>query len=118
MANHNDAGKQGEDMAAKWLLANGFSILHRNWRYGYYEIDIIAFKHPVLHIIEVKLRNHSRYSQPEDSVTKKKFRRLQKAAGQFLFLHPTYKWIQYDVVAITIFSNKEPEVYFIRDVYV
>ena len=44
MSEHNVLGKEGEEMAAKWLLANGYELLHRNWRYGRYEIDIIAQK--------------------------------------------------------------------------
>ena len=44
MAGHNELGKDAEQMAADWLKAKGYEILHRNWRHKYYEIDIIALK--------------------------------------------------------------------------
>jgi putative endonuclease len=118
MAAHNDLGEKGEEMAAEWLAANGYNILHRNWRYKYYEIDIIAGKNDTLHIIEVKIRNHSRYGLPEDSVTKKKFRSLKRATDEYLFLNPnTKKWLEYGILAITLFDDRLPEFYFLEDVY-
>jgi putative endonuclease len=117
MASHNDLGKEGEEMAAKWLVENGYTLLHRNWRYSHYEIDIIAVKNDKLHIIEVKARKGNHFGNPEDSVTKKKFKDLQRAADEFLFHNPGYKWLQYDVLAITLFGNKETEYFLLEDVY-
>jgi putative endonuclease len=117
MASHNDLGKEGEEMAAKWLVKNGYTLLHRNWRYSHYEIDIIAVKNNKLHIIEIKTRKSDYYGHPEDSVTKKKFKDLQRAADEFLFHNPGYKWLQYDVLAITMFENKETEYFLLEDVY-
>jgi putative endonuclease len=118
MAQHNDFGKEGEAMAVDWLQSKGFTILHRNWRYSYFEIDIIAEKKGVLHIIEVKVRNYSRFAYPESSVTRKKFKRLQKATNEFLFRNPGHKWIQYGILSITLFKNgKEPEFFLLEDVY-
>ncbi len=117
MASHNEFGKEGEEMAARWLVANGYELLHRNWRYSHYEIDIIALKNNKLHFIEIKTRRHSPLGHPEDSVTRKKFKRLQKAADEFLFLNPGHKWIQYDILAITTFTNREPEYFLLEDVF-
>ena len=117
MAIHNELGKKGEELASAWLRSKGFEILHQNWRFSWYEIDIIAKKNEILHIIEVKLRNYSRYTHPEKSVTRKKFKQLQKAVDQFLFMNPNYKWIQYGILTITIFKDREPEFFLIEDVY-
>lgn len=117
MAIHNDLGAEGEKLAEAWLKERGFRILYRNWRFSYYEIDIIAVKGVVLHIIEVKSRKESRFGFPEDSVTKKKFKSLQKAADEFLFQHPGYKWIQYDVLSIVIYKNRQPDFFLLEDVY-
>ena len=117
MAEHNDLGKEGEEMAAKWLVEKGYTLLHRNWRYSYHEIDIIASKEHFLHFVEVKIRKTSFYGNPEDSVTKKKFKRLQRAADEYLFLHPGHLWIQYNVLAITLKGNQEAEYFLIEDVY-
>lgn len=117
MAEHNQFGTAGEDMAVKWLVENGYTILHRNWRYKQYEIDIIALKNNFLHIIEVKTRNHSPFGFPEDSVGKRKFKNLQRATDEFLYLNPGHKWIQYNILSITLFSNKEPEFFLLEDVF-
>jgi putative endonuclease len=126
MAVHLDLGKQGEDIAVEWLVKNNYKVLHRNWRFGYDEIDIIALKSKAndrfnrgnfLHFIEVKTRNFSKHGRPEDAVSKTKFRKLQRIANQFLLRNPGYKWVQYDVLAITIYKEKETEIFLLADVY-
>lgn len=117
MALHNELGAQGEKMAIEWLRGKGYEILHVNWKYSHYEIDIIARRNNILHIIEVKSRKYFPGAFPEQSVTRKKFRHLQRAADQFLFLNPGYKWIQYDILAITIHKNKAEEYFLIEDIY-
>ncbi|MGQ0739558.1 MAG: YraN family protein [Bacteroidota bacterium] len=117
MASHNELGKEGEEMAARWLVQHGYTLLHRNWRRSYHEIDIIATKGKFLHFVEVKTRYHSPFGHPEDSVTKKKFKNLQKAADEYLFRNPGHKWIQYDVISITIHKNGEAEYFLIEDVF-
>ncbi|MEO6611739.1 MAG: YraN family protein [Chitinophagaceae bacterium] len=117
MASHIELGKKGEELAVSWLEQNGYELLHRNWRYSYYEIDIVARKGIFLHFVEVKTRNPSPVGYPEDAVTKKKFKRLQRAADQYLFLNPGHAWIQYNILSIILHGEKEPEYFFIEDVY-
>lgn len=117
MASHNDLGKDGEKLAAAWLKDKGYIIIHQNWRYSHYEIDLIATKEKFLHFVEVKARNFSPFGYPEDSVSKKKFKNLQKAADEYLFLNPGHKWIQYDILSITLHKDKDPEYFFIEDVF-
>ena len=117
MAIHNKFGADGETLAAEWLTGKGYEILHRNWRHSHYEIDIVALKNKMLHFIEVKCRNHSTLGYPEDSVTKKKFKNLQRAANEFLFLNPGHKWIQYDILSITFHKGKEPDYFLLEDVF-
>ncbi len=117
MARHNEIGKQGEAWAAAYLTGRGYSILHCNWRYSHYEIDIIALKNNVLHFVEVKSRSSKSFGLPEDGVTKKKFQRLLQAADEFLFQHPQYRHVQYDILSITTFKNTPPEFFLIEDVY-
>ncbi len=117
MASHNDTGKEAEQMAADWLEQRGYEILHRNWRYTKYEIDIVARKNGFLHFVEVKARKTAAFGHPEESVTKRKFKNLQKAADQYLFMHPGHRWIQYDIVAITLGKNGEPDFFLIEDLY-
>lgn len=117
MATHNEMGREAEELAVNFLNENGFEILHRNWRYSHYEIDIIARKDELLHFIEVKARNDSPAGYPEINVTKKKFRFLLRAADEFLYQNPGYRHVQFNVLSITLFKNKEPEFFLIKDVF-
>lgn len=117
MALHIKTGADGENLADSWLRERGYEILHRNWRHLHYEIDIIAHKNRKLHFVEVKCRNYSPFGYPEESVTKRKFKNLQRAADQFLFLNPGHKWIQYDILSVTLYKNKGPEFFLLEDVF-
>ncbi len=115
MANHNDTGKEGEALAGKYLREIGFDILHTNWRYSRYEIDIIAVKDNILHFIEVKTRRSGKYGMPEDGVTSKKFESVSKAVEAYLEQNPDWKRIQYDTLAIML-KGDGIEYFLIEDV--
>lgn len=117
MADHNTLGAQAEKLAAAWLWENGYQVIQQNWRYSHYEIDIIATKDGFLHFIEVKARSSARYGNPEEHVGKKKFRNLQRAADQYLYLHPGNKWIQYSILSILLLKGKPPEYFLLKDIY-
>jgi putative endonuclease len=117
MALHLELGKKGEQMAEQYLIQKGFTVLHRNWRHAKYEVDLIALKGPVLHFIEVKLRSSKDFGPPEKKVTKKKFRNLLMAADEFLFQHLQYRHVQFDILAINLQKDGEPNLLFIEDVY-
>ncbi|HSZ84891.1 MAG TPA: YraN family protein [Puia sp.] len=88
MATHNDLGKNGEQLAKEYFEKNNYEILHLNWRYSHYEVDIIASKNYVLHFIEAKARRSKAFGNPEESVAKKKIENLMKAAEEFLHQFP------------------------------
>jgi putative endonuclease len=112
---NKDTGNFGENLACENLVENGFNILARNWRYKHLEIDIIASKNQMLHIIEVKTRSSERFGFPEQFIDKQKFQFLKNAAAIYQFQHPRWKNIQFDVFAITL---KNPiEVLFLEDVF-
>ena len=117
MALHLKTGEEGENLAREWLRERGYEILHRNWRHRHYEIDIIAMKDKKLHFVEVKCRKSDRFGNPEESVTKRKFKNLQRAADEFLFLYPGHKWIQYDILSIIMHRNKEADYFLLEDVF-
>jgi len=118
MASHNELGKEAEQMAVKYLTQKGYKILHCNWRHSRYEIDIIAMKNELLRIIEVKSLKSSELKYPEESVTRKKFKYLLKAADEFLFQNQQYKHVQFDILSIVLNRDKEPEYFLIEDVFV
>ena len=117
MALHNEFGKEAEELAVHYLTGQGYNILHRNWRHGQLEIDIIATKNDLLRIVEVKALKSSGIAYPEQSVTKKKFRHLTRAADEFLFQHQQYREVQFDVLSIVLNAEKGTEYFLIEDVF-
>jgi putative endonuclease len=116
MAKHNQTGKDGEAMAFAWLTERGYSIIHQNWRYGNWEVDIIASKEGRLHIIEVKTRTSTIFGYPEENMDKKKMQYLINAAEQYLYLDPQWQQLQFDILAINI-KGDEVDYFLIEDVY-
>lgn len=117
MAYHNDTGKKGEALAAVWFEEKGYSIIHTNWRHKNLEVDIIASKNNILHFIEVKAVTTLKFGNPEDKVSEKKIRNLINASEEYLFQHPQWQRIQFDVLSITMVKNSPPEYFLIEDVY-
>jgi putative endonuclease len=86
-----EVGSIGENIAANYLLKNGYEILDANFfnELGYRrgEIDIVA-KDPEnneLVFVEVKARKMSLYSaQPELAITKSKYRKLLKIISSYI----------------------------------
>ena len=116
MAKHLETGRQGEELAVEWLLAQGFAILHRNWKYSYFELDVIASKDSILHFIELKARTTDTFGYPEEGVTAKKLERLMNAGEEFLYQHPEWNRIQYNILSIRLHRYKAPEYFFLEDV--
>ena len=107
MAAHNDLGKKGEDITAKYLLKNKYEILERNWRYLKAEIDIIALKENTLVIIEVKTRSSLNVILPEESVNQKKIKLLISAANEYVNVKKLNVEVQFDIVTILKKNQKQ-----------
>jgi putative endonuclease len=83
MAEHNEIGKTGENIAVTFLMKQGFTILDRNYRIPQGEIDIVAKKDNVLRFVEVKsikVRDCSKTDgliiYPEDNLTFSKWSKM------------------------------------------
>lgn len=77
-------GRAGERLARRWLAGRGFTILHTNWRAGRYEIDIVACKEGIVHVVEVKTLCASHFGFPEQKLTPRKMNHLVMAAGRLM----------------------------------
>lgn len=116
MASHLDIGKEGEKLAEVYLAKRGYQMLHRNWRYGRYEIDLIATKNDLLRFVEVKFRSYTQFGRPEEAVTKKKIKSLMQAIEQYLYLHPEHEDFRLDVISIVQHAPNDIEYFLIEDV--
>ncbi|CAN5627496.1 YraN family protein [soil metagenome] len=117
MAKHNHTGKLGESMGVVYLAEIGYQVMEQNWRHSHWEVDVIATKDNVLHFIEIKTRRSKNFGMPEDKVGKKKIEHLIKAAEAYLYLHPEWQRIQFDILSILLIPNELPEYFLIEDVY-
>lgn len=101
MAQHNEFGKISEDRAVAYLMAQGYTIRDRNWKFGHKEIDIIAQKNNDLVIVEVKARKNDLYGDAIDAVTNKKIYRIIQAANAYVQYHRINLNVRFDIIAIT-----------------
>lgn len=115
---HNkDTGFLGESIARDLLIQKGFEIITCNWRHAHLEIDIIASKGKVLHIIEVKTRNSIAYGYPEQQVSKRKMQFLKNAAAIYQYQNPFWKYLQFDIIALSKNENNDWDILFNEDVF-
>lgn len=118
MAEHNDIGKLGEDLAVKFLEEQGFVIYDRNYNYMKTEVDIVAMIENELHFIEVKTRSNSQFSHPEEAVDHKKRENITKTA-KFYLLERQFVTIPavFDVVAVSLDDPNNPEITLFEDAW-
>ena len=117
MASHNETGKIGEQLAFEWIKKQGYHIVRQNWRFGHWEIDLVATKENTLHFFEIKTRKGKSFGNPEDRGDKKKLHIFISAGTEYLRLYPIHKWICFNILAITILSENEIEYFLLEDVY-
>ncbi len=106
MNNTRSIGRFGEDIAVRYLEANGAQILERNFYYHGGEVDLIIRdfdKEPYLVFVEVKYRKNTDNGFPEESVTPYKQKRIVKGAYSYMNLHhvPYNTACRFDVISIT-----------------
>ncbi|MBL7045466.1 MAG: YraN family protein [Parcubacteria group bacterium] len=90
--NTKEIGDIGEDVACKFLVKRGLSIIDRNYTKKWGEIDIIAQKGNCIHFVEVKavtrenLVNISRETdyRPEEKVHPKKLEKIARVADTYM----------------------------------
>lgn len=105
MAEHNDLGKLGEDLAAAFLIEKGYKILFRNWRYMKDEIDIIAETEKYVVFVEVKTRSTAVFGEPEAAITKTKQKYLIRAANAFIEEKNITKEARFDIISVILPSQ-------------
>jgi putative endonuclease len=108
MAQHNQLGNIGEQLATEYLQKDGYRILERNFFYNKAEIDIIAQKEAgVLVIVEVKTRTSNFFGDPQEFVTKAKIKNIVKAANEYIVSNNLDVEVRFDIIAVL--KNKTQE---------
>jgi Predicted endonuclease distantly related to archaeal Holliday junction resolvase len=99
-------GELGEAKALEYLVYNGFEIIVTNWRYGHKEIDIIARKDGLIHVVEVKTRATDYFEEPKEAVKRKKQKNLVEAADAFIVKRNIMEEVQFDIISIVMSDEK------------
>ena len=95
-------GQRGEALAASHMESQGWTVVARNVRTPYGEIDLIARDGATLVFIEVKTRRSKAYGRPEESVTALKQSHLRNATQTYVQdMRPMPEW-RIDVMALAL----------------
>jgi len=116
MAEHNDLGKKGEQLALDFLLKNEYIILEKNYRYLKAEVDIIAQKGHVLVGVEVKTRSSDYFGDPQDFISPKKIKLLVSAVDYYVVQRDLDVEVRFDIIAI-ITNKKETKIEHLEDAF-
>lgn len=104
-----ELGRLGEEIAAEYLMRNGYRIIDRNWNLHHgCELDIVAFKDNIIHAVEVKTRSNNRLLEPEQAVTRQKLKNIIKALNQYRYQKHLFRLeAQIDTIAIVLRSKDD-----------
>jgi putative endonuclease len=117
MAEHNQTGATGEQLACRFLEEAGYEVLERNWKHGKHELDIIARKGPELVVVEVKTRSSDHYGQPEEAVKKGKRGHLIKAANAYVQETGCELGLRFDIISVILHPSGKPYIHHIIDAF-
>ena len=118
MAEHNDLGKWGEQLARDLLIAKGYGIIETNWRSCNLELDIIAQKGCRVVFIEVKTRSDD-YVDPLQAIDRKRINHLVRAARSYIEAYDLKLEYQFDIITVVGHpaSNEKPKIEHIEDAF-
>ena len=105
-----------ERRAADYLVAQGLSLIEKNYRCRQGEIDLIMRDQETLVFVEVKQRTANRFGSAAATVTQEKLSKIFRTAESFLQKHPELANLRarFDVVA---FQNSNPTPQWFKSVF-
>ena len=96
-------GKNGEEIAVKYLEKKGYKILETNRHFSRLcEADIIALDKDTLVFVEVKTRKTDICGHPLEAITKSKYNHIKQGLFIYLQENPNYKKFRIDAVSILL----------------
>ncbi len=98
--NRRDTGLAKEELASRYLQAQGLQLLARNYRCAAGEVDLIMRHGKELVFVEVRFRHSATHGTPAETVTRTKQGRIARAAAHYLQRHPGNPPCRFDMVGI------------------
>ena len=101
MADKDELGRLGEQLATEYLQQAGMRILDRNWRCAEGELDIVAAERRVLVACEVKTRSGLGFGSPLEAISRRKQARLRRLAIGWIRAHGVlFDEVRIDVIGL------------------
>lgn len=105
-------GKEGEDIARKYLEEQGYKIIEMNHQTRFGEIDMVASQGDTLLFIEVKFKQTEDFGTPEEMIGKNKMTQIKRTAEMYLLNNPEIakKYDRYQIDAVCIVGNGDKSI--------
>ncbi len=96
-------GELGERIAERWLARQGWRVVHRRYRFGHRDIDLVVERDGVVAFVEVKARSSERFGDPIEAVNWRKRIELERSALSWISRHGrSDESYRFDVVGILV----------------
>jgi Predicted endonuclease distantly related to archaeal Holliday junction resolvase len=105
-------GREAEEMACQYLREQGFSIRHQRWQHGHKELDIVAERAQILHVVEVRSRTEPYWLAPPHTIDYLKQKNIITAAAAYIRKFGIHYEVQFDIVSV-VFTPEGPELEYI-----
>lgn len=114
---HLTTGERGEALAARFLEAQGLTVLTKNWRCNKGELDLVLTDGRTLVVCEVKTRTSDNYGAPAEAVDDAKAARIRELARRWRVYHDVpHVETRHDIVSVLWPPGEKPKVSHLKGV--
>ena len=106
---HNQKGQLAENIALKYLQAQGLKKIQSNFSCKSGEIDLIMHDNEFLVFIEVRYRRQTRFGHPLETINYAKQKKIIKTIQYFLMKNPAYHQYPCRIDAVALHSQSQTE---------
>lgn len=117
MAEHNDFGMRGENLAQEYLREKGYVILETNYRVSNAEVDIVAKYNKIIVFVEVKTRRQTIYGNPEIAVNREKRKNMKRVARGYINIHRHKGEVRFDIISIVLSMSGQAQITHFEDAF-
>jgi putative endonuclease len=115
--NNRLSGAWGEELALRYLTRLGYTLVERNYRTRYGELDLVLRRQNTLVFVEVKMRRGAGFGHPLEAVTPRKQAVIRALAARYLSeKEPEFDTARFDVVGILV-GGGSPKIVHIEDAF-
>jgi putative endonuclease len=100
-------GELGERIAERWLTQKGWRVVHRRFRSGHRDIDLVMEREGIVAFVEVKARSGPQFGGPVEAVNWRKRGELERSAKVWISRHgrPQESY-RFDVLGILLEGDR------------